>query len=168
MLELHHVKIGGLLSDCSLTVADGEMVGVYGATGAGKTTLLRAVLGLLPVDSGHISIDGELLTPLSAPYFRRTTAYVPQHLSLVEGFDAAFLTGEDRRPWNSLTVDEQFLALVHRATCQEKTLLLVDAPSLPVSASTRQEADRLLQEAAHRGAAVLAVNPLTAQKKIQL
>ena len=30
MLELHHVKIDGLLADCSLTVGDGEMVGVYG------------------------------------------------------------------------------------------------------------------------------------------
>ena len=87
MLELHHVKIDGLLADCSLTVGDGEMVGIYGEAGTGKTTLLRAVLGMVSIDGGHISIDGELLTPLSAPFFRRATAYVPQQLSLVEGYD---------------------------------------------------------------------------------
>ncbi len=168
MLELHHVKIDGLLADCSLTVADGEMVGLYGAAGSGKTTLLRTVLGMRPVDDGHISIDGELLTPLSAPYFRRATAYVPQHLSLVEGCDTAFLLGEDRRPWGSLTADEQFLTLVHRATSRGKTLIVVDEPPSPVSENTRQEADRLLMEAARHGAAVLAVAPLVAQKKIQL
>ncbi len=168
MLELYHVKIDGLLADCSLTVADGEMVGVYGATGTGKTTLLRVVLGLLPKDGGHISIDGELLTPLSAPYFRRAAAYVPQHLSLVEGFDTTFLTGEDLRPWSCMTVDEQFLALVRHATGQGKKLLVVDEPPSPVSESTRREADRLLMEAARHGASVLAVSPLIAQKKIQL
>ena len=50
MLELRHVNIDGLLADCSLTVGDGEMVGIYGEAGTGKTTLLRAVLGMVSID----------------------------------------------------------------------------------------------------------------------
>ena len=190
MLELHHVKIDGLLADCSLTVGDGEMVGIYGEAGTGKTTLLRAVLGMVSIDGGHISIDGELLTPLSAPFFRRATAYVPQQLSLVEGYDTiaqcdATVTSlkinsretsvqessqgeEDGRTWPQLTADEQFLSLVHRAVGLRKTLVVVDEPSSQISEATRQTADKMLLEAARNGASVLVVNPLIAQKQIQL
>ena len=66
MLELHNVTIGQLIRELSLTVNEGRMVCVSGPQDSGKTTLLRAVLGFLPIDDGFISIDGELLTPLSA------------------------------------------------------------------------------------------------------
>ena len=50
-----------------------------GHNGAGKTTLLRAAVGLLPVRSGRILLDGEDVTGL-APHkrVRRGLAYVPQ------------------------------------------------------------------------------------------
>ena len=86
MLELHNVTIGQQIRSLSMALSDGQLVNITGQKGSGKTTLLRALLGFIPVDSGHISIDGELLTPLSAPYFRRQMAYVPQNLSLPEGF----------------------------------------------------------------------------------
>ena len=87
MIELHDVTIGQLIKGLSATVDDGQTVCFSGAQGAGKTTLLRALLGFIPIDGGHISIDGELLTPQSAPYFRRFMAYVPQHLSVPDGYD---------------------------------------------------------------------------------
>ncbi|GGU74373.1 ABC transporter ATP-binding protein [Lentzea flava] len=46
-----------VLSDFSLSVADGEFVVVAGPSGCGKSTLLRAVAGLIPF-SGAISVDG--------------------------------------------------------------------------------------------------------------
>ena len=67
MLELHDVIIKPLSHTLSLTVDDGRMTCLSGPKGTGKTTVLRAVMGLLPIDGGYISIDGELLTPLSAP-----------------------------------------------------------------------------------------------------
>ena len=70
LLELHNITIGQLVRGLSATVGEGNVLSIKGAQGKGKTTLLRALLGFVAVDEGHISIDGELLTPLSAPYFR--------------------------------------------------------------------------------------------------
>jgi len=49
-----HVVLAGV----TLAIALGEFVGVLGPNGAGKTTLMRAVLGLLPVSSGTVSVLG--------------------------------------------------------------------------------------------------------------
>ena len=51
MLELHNVTIGKLIKELSVTIDDGQIVGIQGR---GKTTLLRAVVGLIPIDGGHI------------------------------------------------------------------------------------------------------------------
>jgi molybdate transport system ATP-binding protein len=55
------VDRGALALDVDLAVADGEVVAVLGPNGAGKSTLLRALAGLLPLDRGHIRIDGHVL-----------------------------------------------------------------------------------------------------------
>lgn len=46
------------LRDVSLTVADGEMVGIIGPTGSGKTTLVQHFNGLLRPTSGRVLVDG--------------------------------------------------------------------------------------------------------------
>lgn len=61
-----------------LTVARGETVVITGRIGAGKTTLLKALLGLVPRDSGEIHWNG---TPVDAPgafFGPPRTAYAPQ------------------------------------------------------------------------------------------
>ena len=62
-----------VLKDISLTVAEGEFVGVLGANGAGKTTLFRAILGLHGVDAGAIRVFGN---PLNRG--NPTIGYLPQ------------------------------------------------------------------------------------------
>jgi len=187
MLELHNVCIGERLKGLSLTVDGGRPGCITGGQGVGKTTLLRALLGMLPVDEGHISIDGELLTPLSAAYFRRYIAYAPQHLEVMEGYDtpaalARLLTGlkvnkavsgktatdnaqkerQDTRRWQELSADERYLLLLRHALLLGKPLLLVDEPPQGISNDTRDEAATLLTEASRHGTAVLCVNiPIT-------
>ena len=53
--------LGPLHLAVDLTVDDGETIAVLGPTGAGKTTLFRCLAGLLPIDGGHIRLDGRLL-----------------------------------------------------------------------------------------------------------
>ena len=45
------------LSDISLTINEGEMIGLIGRNGAGKTTLIKLLTGILPLRQGEIKID---------------------------------------------------------------------------------------------------------------
>jgi len=47
------------LKDVSLSVEDGEFVGLIGHTGCGKSTLIQVLSGLIKPDSGQILLDGE-------------------------------------------------------------------------------------------------------------
>ena len=53
------------LHDVSLSVAHGESVGVVGESGCGKTTLARVIVGLQPVTSGSVEVDGADLAAMS-------------------------------------------------------------------------------------------------------
>lgn len=46
------------LSDCSLQIPKGQVIGLFGANGAGKTTFMKCILGFLTFD-GEITLDGE-------------------------------------------------------------------------------------------------------------
>ena len=83
MLELRAVTAGygrtRVLEDVSVEVPEGGAVAVMGHNGAGKTTLLRVAVGLIPVMSGQVLLDGEDVTRLR-PNKRvaRGLGYVPQ------------------------------------------------------------------------------------------
>ncbi len=78
---------------------DRGVMSVVGRNGMGKTTLCKAIMGLVPVASGSISLFGQSLVGLSpAQIARLGVGYVPQ----------------GRRLWRSLTVDEH-LKLVARS-----------------------------------------------------
>lgn len=71
----------GALTDVSLGLRQGEVLGIVGSTGSGKTTLARALLGLLDPDGGVVRWDGVPLVDLDASArarFRRETALVEQ------------------------------------------------------------------------------------------
>ncbi|HMG26877.1 MAG TPA: ATP-binding cassette domain-containing protein, partial [Acidimicrobiia bacterium] len=55
------LKLGPLALDLALDAAPGETVVLLGPNGAGKTTVLRVIAGLIPLDSGHVVLDGEVL-----------------------------------------------------------------------------------------------------------
>ena len=72
------------LSDVSLVIKPGGRAALVGPTGSGKSTLVDVILGILPIQSGEVLIDG--VPPLSAfSCWPGSVAYVPQSVSLVEG-----------------------------------------------------------------------------------
>lgn len=74
------VEIGGtcLIEHITLHVERGSTVAIIGPNGAGKTTLLRAVLGLVPISSGTITLFGTPVAQLGE--VRKRLGYVPQRL----------------------------------------------------------------------------------------
>src|SRR3546814_11524232 len=58
-----------VLSDVSLSVGKGEVVGLLGPNGAGKTTCFYSIMGLVKPDAGRIMLDGSDITAL--PMYRR-------------------------------------------------------------------------------------------------
>jgi len=81
-----------LIENLSFVAADSETFCIVGAHGQGKSLLLKALMGLHPLDNGHVSIDGELLSPASALEFRRRiVSYVPQSL-VVDGLTVGRLS----------------------------------------------------------------------------
>ena len=75
-----------VISDVSLSVARGEVVGLLGPNGAGKTTCFYSIMGLVKPDSGRIMLDGADITLL--PMYRRAIlglGYLPQETSIFRG-----------------------------------------------------------------------------------
>ena len=67
-----------------LSIAPGELFGLIGHNGAGKSTLFKMMLGLIPITSGEIRLDGE---PVNGPCFRETRrkiGYLPENVVLYD------------------------------------------------------------------------------------
>lgn len=72
-----------VVSNVSLTVNSGEIVGLLGPNGAGKTTSFYMVVGLVKPDGGTVTLDGEDLTALPMhERARRGVGYLPQEASV--------------------------------------------------------------------------------------
>ena len=53
------------VKDADLDIYPGEVLGLVGESGSGKTTIGRAVVGLLPIKSGELSVDGQAMVGVS-------------------------------------------------------------------------------------------------------
>ena len=68
-----------IISSCSINVNRGEIVAILGPNGAGKSTAMKAMLGLLKLKSGSISIDGKDISKLSPQdRVKQGVSFVPQ------------------------------------------------------------------------------------------
>jgi lipopolysaccharide export system ATP-binding protein len=72
-----------VVSELTMNISSGEVVGLLGPNGAGKTTSFYMILGLIDPDSGSIYLDGEDLSGF--PMFKRArkgVGYLPQETSI--------------------------------------------------------------------------------------
>ena len=60
-----------VLQDVSLTIHDGSIIGVSGASGIGKSTLAKILCGVMPPDAGEVFLDGQLLVSPKEAYDRK-------------------------------------------------------------------------------------------------
>ena len=58
-LRVEALTSAGCFDNVSFSVRKGEILGITGLLGSGRTEIAQALFGLLPIDSGRVSIDGE-------------------------------------------------------------------------------------------------------------
>jgi branched-chain amino acid transport system ATP-binding protein len=158
---------GLVLHQVDLAVQPGQAVGLMGRNGMGKTTLIRAMLGLVPLRSGQVLIDGEDVAG-AAPFerARRGIAVVPEgrgvfaSLTVRENLELAARPGLDgRRDWtverildtfprigqrinnrgDQLSGGEQQMVAIGRALMTNPRLLVLDEATEGLAPLIRDE-----------------------------
>jgi branched-chain amino acid transport system ATP-binding protein len=190
LLEVRNVtrRFGGLVanSDVSLTVAEGEILGLIGPNGAGKSTLFNLIAGLFPPTSGTIVFASRDVTRLAAPHrcvlgiartfqvvrsfdsmsvvenvvvgalMRHAGAYEARHKAL----ETLELTGLIRRAdarAAELTPPEKRRLEIARALATEPRLLLLDEALAGLTPSEARDGVELVRDIRRRGVTIVMV-----------
>ena len=75
-----------IISSCSVSVNQGEIVSILGPNGAGKSTAMKAMLGLLKLKSGKVIINGKDISNLSPQErVKQGISFVPQNKNVFAG-----------------------------------------------------------------------------------
>jgi beta-exotoxin I transport system ATP-binding protein len=164
------------VSELSMEVRAGEIVGFLGPNGAGKTTTIRMLLGFLRPTAGRCLVLGGSLR--EEPALRRRVGYLPGDFRIdptMSGADlfawfghlrggvsrARLLALIDRldldptRSFGTLSKGNRQKVGLVQAFMHDPDVLILDEPTTSLDPLVQREFLRMLQEATHRGAAVL-------------
>lgn len=170
MLKAEHLRkqYDTFLLDCSLEILPGRITGIIGQNGAGKTTLFKAVLGLIAIDGGNVSILGKNLQEFGAKDkqeigvvlsnsgfsgYLTINDIIPILENLYQEFDKSFFVGQVQRfglPRNkkikefSTGMKAKLKALV--AVSHHAKLLILDEPTAGLDVVARDELLEMLRE----------------------
>lgn len=191
VIEVHDLTVSyekkPVLWNIDVSIPPGEIIGIIGPNGAGKSTLIKAIMGLLPVDSGWVRINGRRLADE-----RRNVGYVPQRESVDWDFpvtvrDVVLMgtygrLGLFRRPGAAeralcesclaqvgmdaygerqianLSGGQRQRVFLARALAQDAQVYLMDEPFAGVDAATESAIILLLRDMKARGRTVLVVH----------
>ncbi|TXH33641.1 MAG: ABC transporter ATP-binding protein [Burkholderiaceae bacterium] len=118
LIRTQHVHLGARLTDVSLTLAPGEMLGVIGPNGAGKSSLLQCLAGLLPCQ-GEVLLAGQPLAAMPARHRAQQLGYLPQACDSAWSLSVADIVALGRLPWG-----DQDREAMERAMTQAGVLAL--------------------------------------------
>jgi branched-chain amino acid transport system ATP-binding protein len=127
--NLHtHYALSHIIQGIDLTVAAGEVVGIFGRNGVGKTTLLKTIAGWVKPTEGDIMLAGERIEGLAPDRIaRRGAGFVP----------------EDRRIFPGLSVEENltlgYLQVPGRTSAADRAALAKVYARFPRLAERRQQ-----------------------------
>tara|TARA_B000000460_G_scaffold114512_1_gene80358 strand:+ start:101 stop:805 length:705 start_codon:yes stop_codon:yes gene_type:complete len=190
MLELNNLTAGygsfQALFSVNLEVKEGEAIAVIGPNGAGKTTLLRTISGMLPVQSGNLSMEGTSLKDVP-PYriIDLGIAHVPENrrlfpsMSIEDNLRMGAFTPNARPHYEerldfifnlfprlkerrsqiagTLSGGEQQMCAIGRALMSSPKLLLMDEPSAGLAPVIVNQVFQLVQQIRDQGLTVLIV-----------
>lgn len=107
-----------IIRDLSATFPAGKITTIVGPNGCGKSTLLRAMSGLLNLDTGTVSVDGQNISDMKRKDVARILGVLPQSPVAPEGLLVSDLVARGRHPhqawfrqWSSTDEDAVFEAL---------------------------------------------------------
>ncbi len=129
-----------VVSDVSLQVKSGQVVGLLGPNGAGKTTCFYMIVGLVPVDGGTIELDGNDLSQM--PIFKRSRlglAYLPQEASIFRKLTVAenIRAVLELRDLADEEIDSRCMALMEELHIQH----LANNPAISLSGGERRRVE---------------------------
>ena len=173
-----------ILTGCTLTLDEGEFVGIIGPNGAGKSTLLKSLFGLVDVRSGSVRLRGEEISNLAANRLvAKGVGYVPQtknifpSLSIEENLEMGLylaprefkqrfeyvaelfpLLGSRRKQRaGALSGGERQMVAMGRALMMQPSVLLLDEPSAGLSPALQEEAFLRAREIYATGVSIVMV-----------
>jgi branched-chain amino acid transport system ATP-binding protein len=156
-----------ILFDVSLTVSQGEIVGLLGRNGAGKSTTMRSIGGLTPPRQGTLTFHGEPITGKKAYLLvRQGIAYVPDDrrvfadLSVDDNLEITFRRNKD---WNKRRVYDLFPALEEIQSRRAGNLSGGEQQMLTIGRALMSSPELLLLDEPTEGLAPLIVRNLEEQ-----
>jgi branched-chain amino acid transport system ATP-binding protein len=190
MLKIDELSVsyGGIeaVKGITLEVPERKIVTLIGANGAGKSTTLRSIVGLVPVKSGRIHLQGEDITSMSPDRIvSKGITLVPEgrrvfpDLTVLENLKVGAYLRNDKtgiekdiewvyelfprlqeRSWQAagtLSGGEQQMLAVGRALMSRPKVMMLDEPSLGLAPLVVQDIFSIIREINHQGVTILLV-----------